>query len=196
MRVRADRRFLGLRADDLAPSARVTRGRVDRRSATGNLDLLPGSCLRRCAPCPKPCTPLWHSHDRLAAAIASRAAGHRPVVMVVVGSGIAAQQLSSGQAGPSHARRCDKLSRSCRMVPARRRRDGLTSVPSRSPAARRSPAPCRRRSAGAGVLGFQLLGPLGVIGLHPAELCPRVHWHPVMGGVRDLHVPGHLDALG
>jgi hypothetical protein len=51
--------------------------------------------------------------------------GTGPLVMVVVGSGIAAQQLSPGQAGPSHARRCDKLSRSCRMVPARRRRDGL-----------------------------------------------------------------------
>ena len=53
-----------------------------------------------------------------------------------------------------------------------------------------SRAPCRPRSASAGVL--PLLQPLGIVSLHSAEPGPQ----PVIGLLRNLQAPGRLDELG
>src|SRR6266568_2843823 len=77
-------------------------------------------------------------------------------------------------------------SRSHNMCTARRRLDGLTSFPGRSPAARRSRVPCPRDDAlQPSVLDLELLQPAHVVGLHAAVLRAP----PVIRLFADLEMP-------
>ncbi len=114
----------------------------------------------------------------------------QPGPQLVVGSGRAGVWRWVERCWPTiwQARRCDRPRRDCSISTARRRLDGLTSVPLQPPAGRRSQAPCGHDALQPRVFTLQLAEALNVIGLHPAELVAP----PVIGLLGNLQLASHL----